>query len=51
MSVIAYGIKEAAAAVGMSEATLRKAINTTDPTAFPPPLRAKRVEAPERRGQ
>ncbi len=40
---LAYSLPEAAAAIGISEATLRKAINTTDPASFPPPLKAKRV--------
>jgi predicted DNA-binding transcriptional regulator AlpA len=38
---LAYKLKDAAEAVGQSQATLRRAIHATDPTAFPPPLRAK----------
>jgi hypothetical protein len=33
---------EAAQMVSMSEATIKRAIRTTDPASFPPPLKAKR---------
>jgi hypothetical protein len=39
----AYSVPEAAAAVSQSEATIRRALHSTDPTAFPPPLSAKRA--------
>lgn len=42
MSKSSYSIPEAAVESGKSESTIRRAINTTDPNAFPPPLRAKR---------
>lgn len=42
MTRIAYSLKAAAEQVEQSEDTLRKAIKTTDPTSFPPPLKAKR---------
>lgn len=42
-AAVALPLAEAAAAVGQSVNTLRKAIHTTDPNAFPPPLRAKRA--------
>lgn len=35
-------LAEAAAETPFSVKTLRKAIQTTDPASFPPPLRAKR---------
>lgn len=34
-------LKEAAAETPFEEKTLRKAVRATDPTVFPPPLRAK----------
>ncbi|MDM8086316.1 hypothetical protein QUV83_16195 [Cellulomonas cellasea] len=34
-------LKDAAAETPYDEKTLRKAIRATDPTVFPPPLRAK----------
>jgi hypothetical protein len=40
---LAYTLGEAAAAASVSEATLRRAIHTWDPSSFPPPLRAKRA--------
>lgn len=40
--VIALPLRAAAAAVGFSTDTLRRAIQSTDPSAFPPPLRAKK---------
>lgn len=43
MSKIAYTIDEAAEEASVSTSTIRRAINATDPTAFPPPLRAKRT--------
>lgn len=42
MSPIAYKLADAAKVAGQSVDTLKRAINATDPTAFPPPLRAKR---------
>ena len=39
MSAIAYrGTEAAAAAVGVSERTIRRALRNTDPTVYPPPL-------------
>lgn len=38
---VAVGINEAARLVDVSTATIRRAIHTTDPRSFPPPLRAK----------
>ena len=38
----AYSLAEAAAQTPFSIDTLRRAIKTTDPTSFPPPLRAKK---------
>lgn len=38
----ALTVKEAASLTPFSEDTLDKAIKATDPTVFPPPLRAKR---------
>ena len=35
-------IEEAAASVGYHPSTLRRAIHTTDPSSFPPPLKAKK---------
>lgn len=35
---VAYTVREAADATGMSEHTIRRAIHATDPAAFPPPL-------------
>jgi hypothetical protein len=43
VSQIAYPLKEAAAAVGVSVDVLRQAIHTTNPASFPPPIRAKKV--------
>ena len=40
---LAYTIDEAAEAVSVSVATIRRAIAATDPRAFPPPLQAKRL--------
>lgn len=37
-----YDIHEAAAAYGVSVSTLRRAAHATDPSEFPPPLKAKR---------
>lgn len=42
MSRVAYSIEQAAAEVSQSPKTIRRAIQSTDPRAFPPPLRAKR---------
>jgi hypothetical protein len=42
---LAYTIDEAAEAVSVSVATIRRAIKATDPKAFPPPLKAKRLAA------
>lgn len=38
---ILYTLSEAAEQVGLSVPTMRRAIKSTDPQAFPPPLRAK----------
>lgn len=43
MNALAYGITDAAEAAGVSETLIRRALKATDPRAFPPPLRAKRV--------
>ena len=40
---LAYTIDEAAEAVSVSVATIRRAIAATDPKSFPPPLKAKRL--------
>lgn len=48
MSRILYTIPEAAEQVSVSVATIRRAIKATDPNAFPPPLRAKRVSGEKR---
>jgi hypothetical protein len=40
---IAVGITEAARMLSISASTVRRAIHTTDPRSFPPPLRAKRM--------
>lgn len=42
MNRIAYDLDTAAEQVSQSAKTLRRAIASTDPAAFPPPLRAKR---------
>ena len=42
MTRLVYSLAEAAAQVSHNEATLRRAIRSTDPNTFPPPLRAKR---------
>lgn len=39
---LSYSLPEAAAKSGMSLSTIRRAVNTTDPRAYPPPLKAKR---------
>jgi predicted DNA-binding transcriptional regulator AlpA len=39
---LALTVKEAASLTPFSEDTLDKAIRATDPTRFPPPLKAKR---------
>jgi hypothetical protein len=41
--VVAYTLVDAAQASGVSVDTLRKALHTTDPRSYPPPLRAKRA--------
>lgn len=46
MSRVAYPLKEAAAAVGVSVDVLRQAIHTTDPRSYPPPIKAKKVGKP-----
>lgn len=43
MDRLAYRIDAAAEAAGVSADIVRKALRTTDPTAWPPPLRARRV--------
>lgn len=43
VTTVALPLAEAAAAVGLSVDTLKRAIHATDPTGFPPPLRAKRA--------
>lgn len=40
---LAYSLSEAAGLASVSEKTLRRAIHATDPRAFPPPLKAKRM--------
>lgn len=40
---VLYDIEAAAEQVSQSVKTIRRAIHSTDPTAFPPPLRAKRM--------
>ncbi len=37
---LAYSIAQAVAASGVSESTIRRAIRTTKPDEFPPPLQA-----------
>lgn len=39
----AYRLKEAAESYGVSLDVLRKAVHTSDPNSFPPPLTAKWV--------
>lgn len=41
MSKLLYTLPEAAAEVSVSVDTLRRAIRSTDPAAYPPPLKAK----------
>ena len=41
-------LREAATIAGVSVATLTRAIHTTDPESYPPPLRASRVGASSR---
>jgi hypothetical protein len=41
MSRLLYRLDEAAEQVSVSVQTLRRAINATDPDAYPPPLKAK----------
>lgn len=41
-------LREAAQIAGCSVATLTRAIHTTDPTSFPPPLAASRLGASSR---
>jgi len=48
MSKLLYTLAEAAEQVSVSEKTLRRAIQATDPTAFPPPLLAKRMGTPKK---
>ena len=48
MSKLAYTIPEAADEVSVSVATIRRAINATDPAAFPPPLQAKNMGTPSK---
>lgn len=43
---VAYTVLEAAEAVSLSHATIRRAIHTTNPNSFPPPLRAKQAGGP-----
>lgn len=43
MTAVAYRLKEAAAATGVSVDLIRKALHTTDPEAWPPPLAARRI--------
>lgn len=40
---LAYRVKDAAAAASVSVDLIYKALRTTDPKAFPPPLRAVQV--------
>lgn len=40
---LAVGIADAAAMTGVSQNTIRRAVKATDPAAFPPPLRARKV--------
>jgi DNA-binding MurR/RpiR family transcriptional regulator len=41
MTKILYTIPQAAEQVGVSPATISRAIKATDPNAYPPPLQAK----------
>jgi hypothetical protein len=43
MTQISYTIPEAAEQVSVSVSTINRAIRATDPNAFPPPLKAKRI--------
>ena len=45
---IAYTLAEAADAASVSIDTLRRAIRATDPSVYPPPLRAKRTGTEKR---
>lgn len=40
---ISYRVKDAAEAVGVSVDLIRKALRTTDPNAWPPPLAARQI--------
>lgn len=40
---IAYRVADAAEATGVSVDIIRRALRATDPTAWPPPLRAKQI--------
>lgn len=40
---LAYSVEGAAEAVSVSPQTIRRALRSTDPKVFPPPLRAKRA--------
>lgn len=38
----AFKIADAVTYTGQSESTIRRAVHSTDPNAFPPPLKAKK---------
>lgn len=40
---LAYRVKDAAEAAGVSVDIIRKALRSTDPAAWPPPLRARQI--------
>lgn len=48
MTRVLYTLEQAADQVSVSVKTLRRAIQATDPAAYPPPLKAKRKGASEK---
>jgi hypothetical protein len=43
MTVLAYDVNEAAVQANVSKDLIRRGIASTNPRAFPPPLKAKKV--------
>lgn len=48
---LAYTVREAAVAAGVSQTLIRRALHTTDPASFPPPLAAKQLGAAKNSGR
>lgn len=48
---VAYKLRDAALVSGQSVDTIKRAIATTDPAAWPPPLKAKRAGRPVKDGE